>query len=55
MMLFNRLIARGWSSVYGWTPIQFARVCTGFRWSDGVPQDPSGHQRLYFIDLHGFF
>jgi hypothetical protein len=27
----------------------------GFRWCDGIPQDPTEHQRLYFIELHGYF
>lgn len=44
-----------WSLVYEWTPIQFAQIRTGFRWNDGIPQNPSEHQRLYFIELHGYF
>jgi hypothetical protein len=44
-----------WSFIYEWTPIQFAQIRSGFRWNDGIPQDPSEHQRLYFIELHGFF
>jgi hypothetical protein len=43
------------SLVYEWTPIQFAQIRTGFRWNDGIPQDPAEHQRLYFIELHGYF
>lgn len=44
-----------WSVVYELWPIQFAQVRAGFRWNDGIPQDPLEHQRLYFIELHGFF
>ena len=55
----NRAVANGeetrWSLVYELTPIQFAQIRTGFRWNDGIPQDPSEHQRLYFIELHGYF
>ena len=55
----NRAVPNGeetrWSLVYEWTPIQFAQIRTGFRWNDGIPQDPSEHQRLYFVELHGYF
>jgi hypothetical protein len=55
----NRAVPNGeetrWSLVYEFTPIQFAQIRTGFRWNDGIPQDPSEHQRLYFIELHGYF
>jgi hypothetical protein len=44
-----------WSLVYEWTPIQFAQVRAGFLWNGGIPQDPSEHQRLYCIELYGFF
>jgi hypothetical protein len=44
-----------WSIVYELTPIQFAQIRTGFRWLDGIPQDPAEHSRLYFIELHGYF
>jgi hypothetical protein len=44
-----------WSVVYELTPIQFAQIRTGVRLNDGIPQDPAEHQRLYFIELHGFF
>jgi hypothetical protein len=44
-----------WSLVYELTPIQFLQVRMGFRWNDGIPQDDSEHQRLYFAELHGFF
>jgi hypothetical protein len=43
------------SFVYEFTPIQFAQIRAGFRWNDGIPQDPSEHQRLYFMELHGYF
>jgi hypothetical protein len=55
----NRAVSHGeqtrWSVVYELTPIQFLQVRTGFRWSDGIPQDDSEHQRLYFVELHGYF
>jgi hypothetical protein len=55
----NRAVPNGeetrWSLVYEFTPIQFAQIRTGFRRNDGIPQDPSEHQRLYFIELHGYF
>jgi hypothetical protein len=55
----NRAVENGeqtrWSLVYELTPIQFAQIRTGFRWSDGIPQDPAEHQRLYFVELHGYF
>jgi hypothetical protein len=55
----NRAVANGqqtrWSLVYEFTPIQFAQMRTGFRWNDGIPQDNSEHQRLYFVELHGYF
>jgi hypothetical protein len=44
-----------WSLVYEFTPIQFAQIRTGFRWLDGIPQDPAEHTRLYFVELHGYF
>jgi hypothetical protein len=55
----NRAVPNGeqtrWSLVYELTPIQFLQVRMGFRWNDGIPQDSSEHQRLYFAELHGFF
>jgi hypothetical protein len=55
----NRAVPNGeetrWSLVYELTPIQFAQIRTGLRWNDGIPQDPSEHQKVYFIELHGFF
>lgn len=44
-----------WSLVYELTPIQFVQVRAGFRWMDGIPQDDSEHQRLYFLEVHGYF
>jgi hypothetical protein len=44
-----------WSLVYEYTPIQFVQLRGGFRYSDGIPQDPAEHLKLYFIELHGFF
>ena len=44
-----------WSVVYELTPIQFVQLRAGFRWNDGIPQDNAEHQRLYFVELHGFF
>jgi hypothetical protein len=55
----NRQVPNGeetrWSLVYELTPIQFAQIRAGFRWNDGIPQDPSEHEKLYFVELHGFF
>jgi hypothetical protein len=55
----NRAVPNGeqtrWSLVYELTPIQFLQVRTGIRWNDGIPQDDSQHQRLYFVEAHGFF
>jgi hypothetical protein len=55
----NRAVPNGeetrWSLVYELTPIQFAQIRTGFRWSDGIPQDNAEHGRLYFVELHGYF
>jgi hypothetical protein len=55
----NRAVANAaqtrWSVVYEVTPIQFVQIRTGFRWSDGIPQDDSEHPRLYFVELHGYF
>jgi hypothetical protein len=44
-----------WSIVYELTPIQFVQLRAGFRYNDGIPQDPSEHQKFAFIELHGFF
>jgi hypothetical protein len=44
-----------WRLVYELTPIQFAQIRAGFRWNDGIPQDDAEHQRLYFVELHGYF
>jgi hypothetical protein len=55
----NRQVPNGeetrWSLVYELTPIQFAQIRAGFRYYDGIPQDNAEHERLYFIELHGFF
>jgi hypothetical protein len=55
----NRAVPNGaetrLSLIYELTPVQFAQVRAGFRWNDGIPQDPTEHQRLYFVELHGFF
>ena len=55
----NRAVPNGeqtrWSLVYELTPIQFVQVRVGFRRNDGIPQDPAEHQKLYFVELHGFF
>jgi hypothetical protein len=55
----NRAVPNGeqtrWSLVYELTPIQFVQIRAGIRWNDGIPQDDSEHQRLYFVQLHGFF
>ena len=44
-----------WSVVYEWTPIQFAQIRGGVRYSDGIPQIDTQHTKLYFVELHGFF
>jgi hypothetical protein len=44
-----------WSVVYELTPIQFVQLRAGVRNSDGIPQNEVVHERLYFIELHGFF
>jgi len=55
----NRAVPNGeetrWSVIYELTPIQFAQIRSGFRWNDGIPQAPTEHQRLYFVELHGYF
>ena len=44
-----------WSFVYEYTPIQFLQLRSGIRYSDGIPQAPIEHTRLYFVELHGYF
>jgi hypothetical protein len=44
-----------WSILYELTPIQFVQLRAGYRYNDGIPQAPSQHQKLAFIELHGFF
>ncbi|HEX4389389.1 MAG TPA: hypothetical protein VH109_12245 [Steroidobacteraceae bacterium] len=44
-----------WSVLYEWTPIQFVQLRLGARLNDGIPQLPAQHEKLYFIELHGFF
>jgi len=44
-----------WSLVYELSPIQYVQIRAGFRWSDGIPQDPSEHLKFGFVELHGFF
>jgi hypothetical protein len=44
-----------WSIVYELTPIQFVQLRAGFRYNDGIPQVATQHQKLAFIELHGFF
>jgi hypothetical protein len=55
----NRSVPNGeenrWSVVYELTPIQFLQVRMGLRRNDGIPQDNAEHQRLFFVQLHGFF
>ncbi len=55
----NRAVPNGeqtrWSVVYELTPIQFLQIRGGVRWNDGIPQDNAEHQRLYFVEAHGFF
>jgi hypothetical protein len=42
------------SIVYEMTPIQYLQIRTGFRYSDGIPQAPSQHLKVGFIELHAF-
>jgi hypothetical protein len=44
-----------YSIVYEMTPIQYVQIRTGFRYSDGIPQNPAEHLKLGFVELHGFF
>jgi hypothetical protein len=44
-----------WSLVYELTPIQFVQLRAGIRYYDGIPQADAQHERLYFVQLHGFF
>jgi hypothetical protein len=44
-----------WSLVYELTPIQFVQLRLGFRDLIGIPQADTQHQKLYFLELHGFF
>ncbi|MFL6604178.1 MAG: hypothetical protein ACJ8R9_23000 [Steroidobacteraceae bacterium] len=44
-----------YSIVYELTPIQYVQVRAGFRYSDGIPQNPQQHLKLGFVELHGFF
>lgn len=43
-----------WSVVYELTPVQFVQLRAGLRYYDGIPQDDTEHERLWFIELHGF-
>jgi len=47
--------ATRWSFVYELTPIQFLQLRFGARLNDGIPQLPTEHLKLYFVQLHGFF
>jgi hypothetical protein len=44
-----------WSIVYEVTPIQYLQLRAGFRYYDGIPQDDSQHEQLYFVQVHAFF
>jgi hypothetical protein len=44
-----------YSLVYELTPIQYVQIRAGFRYSDGIPQNPAEHLKLGFVELHGFF
>lgn len=44
-----------WSFVYELTPVQFVQVRAGLRYYDGIPQDENEHEKLWFLELHGFF
>lgn len=43
-----------WSIVYELTPIQYLQLRAGFRYNDGIPQDPAEHMRFGFVELHAF-
>ena len=43
------------SLVYELTPIQLLQIRAGLRYSDGIPQDNAEHQKLIFLELHGYF
>jgi hypothetical protein len=55
----NRSVANNgetrWSVVYELTPIQFVQLRGGVRYYDGIPQIDTQHNKLYFVELHGFF
>ena len=55
----NRSVANDartrWSVVYELTPIQFVQLRAGMRLADGIPQADLEHERLYFLEIHGFF
>jgi len=44
-----------YSIVYELTPIQYVQIRSGFRYSDGIPQNPLEHLKIGFVELHGFF
>jgi hypothetical protein len=44
-----------YSIVYEMTPIQYVQIRTGFRYGDGIPQNPVEHLKVGFVELHGFF
>jgi hypothetical protein len=44
-----------YSLVYELTPIQYVQIRAGFRYSDGIPQNPAEHLKVGFVELHGFF
>jgi hypothetical protein len=44
-----------YSIVYELTPIQYVQIRSGFRYSDGIPQNPLQHLKIGFVELHGFF
>jgi hypothetical protein len=44
-----------YSLVYEMTPIQYVQIRAGFRYSDGIPQAPTQHLKVGFVELHGFF
>jgi hypothetical protein len=44
-----------YSLLYEMTPIQYVQIRAGFRYSDGIPQAPTQHLKVGFVELHGFF
>ena len=44
-----------YSLLYEYTPISFLQLRGGFRYYRGIPQAPQQNQRLWLVELHGYF